>query len=199
MSKTRVKVRSAVYADFTKQRMLQSADGITLPEAANQPSYVNQPIRSECAPNNAPISHLEKKLNPYELKKVTDFVAGYLIKQGKIRIADTSSGGGMPKGKRPARDYSPLSEKERFLMGRYDLMITRMSNRIRTGLECVGEMYVGRTKMTLLKFGQMLARDEHKKAAEGALTDFFISSAYEIERVERDYEIDERNKRIARR
>ena len=169
-----------------------------MPQAANGAGYINQPIRSECAPNNAPIGHLEKKLTPYELKKITDFLAGYLVNEGKIRICDTASGGGMPKGKRPSRDYSPLSKQESFLAGRYNLLISEMSNRVKTGLECIGEMYVNRTKITLLRFGQILARDANEKAAEGALTDFFINAAYEIERVERHFEIKGRNKRFVR-
>lgn len=199
MTKTRVKIKASPYGDFTRQRLDQAPEGITLPEAPNQPSYVNQPIRSENAPNNAPINHLHKKLTPYEMKKVTDFIAGYLVNEGKIRICDPTSGGGMPKGKRPARDYSPLSQQESFLSARYDLLISRMSKRVITGLECFGEMYINRTKMTLLKFGQILARDADKKAAEGALTDFFINAAYEIERVEREFQIDDRKNNIKRK
>lgn len=198
MAQTKVKIKASLYGDFTRQRLDKAPEGITLPDAPNQPSYVNQPIRSENAPNNAPINHLEKKLHPYELKKITDFLAGYLVYEGKIRIASTEGGGGMPKGKRPTKDYSPLSQQESFLVGRYELLISEMSARVRKGLECVGLMYVNKTEITLLRFGQILARDTHKKAAEGALTDFFINAAYEIERVERHFEIIDRNNGIRR-
>lgn len=202
MSQTRVKIKSKKLPNLdgyaTSERLNHAPEGMTLPQAANGAGYINQPIRSECAPNNAPIGHLEKKLTPYELKKITDFLAGYLVNEGKIRICDTASGGGMPKGKRPSRDYSPLSKQESFLAGRYNLLISEMSNRVKTGLECIGEMYVNRTKITLLRFGQILARDANEKAAEGALTDFFINAAYEIERVERHFEIIDRNNGIRR-
>lgn len=198
MTQTRVKIKGPppmpnLDGYPTGERLKHAPEGMTLPQAANGAGYINQPIRSENAPNNAPINHLEKKLNPYELKKITDFLAGYLVNQGKIRICDTTSGGGMPKGKRPARDYSPLSQQESFLSNRYLLLISEMSNRVRTGLECIGEMYINKSQVTLLSFGQILARDTHKKAAEGALTDFFINAAYEIERVERHFEIKSRN------
>lgn len=198
MSRTRVKIKPFIYGDFKRQRLDHAPEGIELPLTNNQPSYVNLPIRSENAPQHAPATILEKNLKPHEIKKITEYVAGFLIREGKIRIVDLSSSGGMPKGKRAPGDFSPLTDDEMVLSGRHKMISSKISHRVKCGLELVANMYIGRTQTTLLELGQILARDTHKKAAEGALTDFFANAAYEIELAERYFEIENRNRGIRR-
>lgn len=183
----------------TPERLSKSPNGMTLPDKPNDPGYINSPIRSEKAPNHAPIGLMERKLKPHEIKKVTDFVAGYLLSQGKIRICDPASGGEMPKGKRPSKDYSPFSSQERFLVNRHELISSQLAFHINNGLIVIAHMYVGACHITLHELGAMFARDKHKKAAEGALTNFFVNAAIEIERVERHFEIENRNNGIRKK
>ena len=183
----------------TPERLSKSPNGMTLPDKPNDPGYINSPIRSEKAPNHAPIGLMERKLTPHELKKVTDFAAGYLLSEGKIRICDPASGGGMPRGKRPTKDYSPFSEQERFLIDRHELVICKMSYRVRCGLELIANMYVSRTQTTLPEFGAKLARDKNKKTGEGAITEICVNAAYEIEAAERYFEIQDRNNGIRKK
>ena len=81
----------------TTQRY-EKAGSVALPQSANDPAYINTPIRSENAPSFALPSPLEQALKVYELQKLLDYYDGWCVRNGRPRPA-SYEGNPAPKGK----------------------------------------------------------------------------------------------------
>ena len=200
MTQTKVKIKASMYGDFTRQRLDQAPEGITLPDAPNQPSYVNSPIRSECAPTNAKKGELEEKLDAHEIHVLAHFVACSLAANGRIKSVNPDGGGSAPK--KSGGGKLPFNGDTQKMISWYQRIMKAVPDRTKCGLELFYRIWIGESgKISLEDVGRVWSRSDDYKIIYGAYVTFYRMAIQDVQdaefKIRQHTRHDRRNSRYA--
>lgn len=189
MSQTRVRVKGRgkvpdLDGYATPQRLQHASHGATMPVAPNGEGYINQPIRSENAPNHAKPSTLDRSLDSHETQVLMRYIAASLTVNGRAKISNYE-GGGAPKGKMSGGKL-PFSMDEHALVSWYNQVIRLLPERSQCGLQLFYRIYLGESNgVTLDDIGRAMTRQDNKDIIKGGYITFFRIAIQDIEAAEK--------------